>query len=308
MKILVTGAGEFLGSHLVDHLIAHNHEVVALDPSGGRGFITNQAKVYRQDYRSVNLEKLFEKEMPYVVCHFAHKETVLTSFEKPLENANHILYSLILLEMCKRFRVKRMIYASSAAAYGHPQYLPCDEGHPTYPISPLGVTHRTVENYLYTYWVNHGLDNVVLRIGNVYGPRQLSGGIIPVFAKRMLKGEQVLINGDGWQERDFVFFSDVMDAVIAAIELPTRENKRAAPTDFIYNLGTGQSVSVNHVFSLLNERIPYKRQPIKGPQLPCEVFEMRLDPTRARTTLGWKPKVSLEQGIDKTLLWIRKQI
>lgn len=311
MKILVTGADNFLGSHLVDRLIAENEEVIALDPSGGRGFITKNARVYRYDYRSSNLERLFEKERPDIVCHFAREHSLVTSFEHPLENAEHVTYSLKLLELCKKYKVKRVIYMSSAAVYGHPQYLPCDEVHPTHPVSPLGVTQRSVENYLYSYWVNSGLDHVIFRTANVYGPRQSSGRngrIVAVLATRMLRSEQVIINGDGFQERDFIFFSDVQDAVLAATRLPERKSKRAEPSDFIYNLGTGKSTSISHLFSMLKERISYSRDPVKGPQLPCEVFEMRLDAARAQKQLGWKAKVGLEEGLDRTLVWFKKEL
>lgn len=311
MKVLVTGADKFLGSHLVDRLVAENEDVVALDPTGGRGFITTKARVYRHDYRSENLQKVFEKERVDVVCHFAYEHSLVNSFERPLQNADHIIYALILLELCKQYQVKRVIYGSSTAVYGNPQYLPCDEEHPTHPVSPVGVTQRTVENYLYSYWVNFGLDHAILRTANVYGPRQSlgpEGRIIPILIGQMLQGKQVIINGDGWQERDFVFFSDVIDAAIAAIRLPERKTKRAASVDFIYNLGTGEGVAINRIFAMLKERIHYELKPVRGPQLPCEVFEMRLDAHHAGTSLGFKPKVGLEEGIDRTLLWFKKEL
>jgi len=311
MKVLITGAGQFLGSHLVDRLIAENEEVVALDPAGGKGFISNNARVYKHDYKSGNVAKVFAKEHPDVVCHFAAEDTIMTSFEHPMKNVEHIRYSLRLFELCKQYKVKRVIYASSSAVYGNPQYLPCDEQHPTHPVSPLGIAQRAVENYLSFYWINFGLDHAILRTANVYGPRQTatrSGGIIAILAGRMLKADKVIINGDGMQERDFVFFSDIMDAALKAIKLPARKDKRAAPTDFIFNLGTGKSFSINTVFEILKERISYNKKPVRGPQRPCEVFEMRLHARHAETALRWEPKVSLEQGIEKTLLWFKKKL
>lgn len=312
MKVLVTGADKFMGSHLVDRLVAEDEEVVALDPLGGRGFITERAKVYKYNYWEYNrLEKVFGKQHPDIVCHFAPEDTVVTSFERPLENTEHIRHTLRLLELCKNYHVERVIYISSAAVYGNPQYLPCDEAHPTDPVSPLGVTQRAIENYLYFYWVNFGLDHVILRTANVYGPRQSAsrnGGIVSILIAHMLRSQQVIINGDGMQERDFVFFSDVMDAVMASINLPERKNKRAAPADFIYNLGGGKSVSINKLFEMLKKRISYDRKPVKGPQRPCEVFEMRLHPRHAETVLGWKPKIHLDAGLDKTLLWFKKKL
>lgn len=311
MKVLVTGANGFLGSHLVDRLVAENEEVVALDPTNGRGFITNNARIYRQDYSSGGLEKIFEKERPEFVCHFASEDTIVTSFERPVENANHVLFTLLLLEQCKRFQVKRVIYASSAAVYGNPQYLPCDEVHPTHPVSPLGVTQQTVESYLYFYWVNFGLDHTILRAANVYGPRQTAGrqgGIVSTLIDGMLRKQEVILNGDGMQERDFLFFSDYMDATMAALRLSERQSKRAAPTDFIFNIGRGESCSIMELFSTLGERIPYPRKPVRGPQRPCEVFVMSLDPSRSMKTLGWKPKVSLAEGLDRTILWFKKEL
>lgn len=312
MKVLVTGADKFLGSHLVDRLVAEDYDVVALDPDGGRNFITNKARVYRQDYRARNhLEKLFARERPQMVFHFHALGTIVTSFEAPRETTAHIHHTLVLLDLCKRYNVKRVVYPSSAAVYGNPQYLPCDEQHPTHPVSPLGVVQTSLEKYLYYYWVNFGTDHVILRTANVFGPRQGSGrggGIMSVLISRMLRRESIIINGDGMQERDFVFFSDVMDAVMAAAKLPERNSKRAAPTDFIYNVGTGYSVSVNGLLEMLKQRIPYERRPIKGPQRPCEVFEMRLHCRHAHSALEWKPGVTLDAGIDKTILWFKKKI
>lgn len=311
MKVLVTGANKFLGSHLVDRLVAENEEVIALDPTGGRGFITKLARIYRQDYSATTLEKIFEKERPDYVCHFSVDDTIATSFERPLENANHILSTLMLLELCKRYSIKRIIYASSTAVYGNPQYLPCDEVHPLHPVSPLGVTQQTIESYLYFYWVNFGLDHTILRNANVYGPRQSAsreGGIVSVLIERMLRAQEVILNGDGMQERDFLFFSDFIDATVAALRLQERKTKRALPVDFVYNVGSGESVSINDLFSLLKDKIPYERKPVKGPQKPCEVYVMSLDSSRGMKALGWKPKISLDEGLDRTIFWFKKEL
>lgn len=307
MKVLLTGGEGSLGSHLADRLVAEGLQVAVLDPTGGSNFITTRPTVYRQDYRSNTLGRIFEKERPEMVCHFPRDRSLLHSCEHPLDNAEQATYSLNLLEQCKNHRVKRVIYCSSAAVYGHPQYLPCDEEHPTHPISPLGVTQRTVENYLYSYWVNFGLDHVVLRPANVYGPRAFLG-IVSALIKRMLAGDKVIINGDGLQERDFLYFSDVTDAAMGAIRLPERRSKRAAPVDFIYNLGTGESISVNDLYHMVAEKLGYGKKPVQGPQLPCEVFEMGLDAHHAMTSLGWEPQVPLSQGLDKTIMWFKKRM
>ncbi len=311
MKILVTGAGGFLGSHFVDRLVAENHEVLALDPAGKKKFITNQARVYKLSCKSPSLNKIFEKEKPDMVCHFGTDDTVLTSFDHPLKNAEHIQNTLNLLELCKHHKVKRIIYPSSAATYGNPQYLPCDEQHPCHPVSPLGVTQRAIENYLYFYWVNFNLDHIILRIANAYGPRQSGerdGGIISILIRQMLRSEQVIINGDGFQERDFIYSSDVMDGIMAAVNYSARTGKRVPPAHFIFNLGTSRSYSINHLFGKLKEHIIYNRKPVKGPQLPCEVFEMSLDPAHAITKLNWSPKVNLDDGINRTLRWFKKEL
>ncbi len=212
MKVLVTGGAGFIGSNVVDLFIENGYEVVVVDDlSTGRASNLNPAaKFYQVDIRSPQIDEIFAAERPDYVDHHAAQMNVRRSIKEPLFDAEvNVVGSLNLIEAAKRYGVKRFVYISTGGAvFGEPVYLPCDENHPINPICQYGASKHTVEHYLYMYQVNYGLPYTVLRYPNVYGPRQDprgEAGVIAIFTGQMLNGEPVVINGDGEQERDYVY-------------------------------------------------------------------------------------------------------
>jgi UDP-glucose 4-epimerase len=305
MKVLVTGGAGFIGSHVVDSLIEKGFQVVVVDDlsTGKERNINPLSKFYKLDLRSQALREVFEREKPDYVSHQAAQVDVIHSSTDPLYDAEvNILGSINLIECAKRYRVKKLIYASTGGAlYGEPLYLPCDENHPIRPVSQYGVSKHTVEHYLYLYRENYGLDYTILRYPNVYGPRQDpygEAGVVAIFARQMLEGEQVIINGNGEQERDFLYVDDCIKANLLAMEKGSGE---------VYNLGWGIGTSINRLFEMMREITGYDKEPIYGPRRVGEVFKIYLDASKARRELGWQPQVRLEEGLKKTIAYLAER-
>jgi UDP-glucose 4-epimerase len=299
LKVLVTGGAGFIGSHVVDALVAKGHQVLVVDnlSTGKTEHLNPQATFYQVDIRDPELEDVFRRERPDLVNHHAAHVDVRRSVEDPRYDADvNIAGSLNLLECARRHGVQRFVYASSGGAiYGEPAYLPCDEKHPLNPLSSYGVSKQTVESYLFVYGQTYGLRYVILRYPNVYGPRQDpfgEGGVVAIFASRMLRGQEVVINGSGEQVRDFVHVQDVVSANLLAQE---------ALDGQVYNLGTGVGTSVNQLFASMKSPTGYAREPVHGPPKAGETFKIYLDATKAREELGWRPEVGLEDGLRATI-------
>jgi UDP-glucose 4-epimerase len=228
---------------------------------------------------------------------------VRRSTAEPLFDADvNILGSINLLECAVKSGVKRIVYISSGGAvYGEPQYLPCDEAHPINPICQYGASKHTVEHYLYLYNHIYGLDYVILRYGNVYGPRQNprgEAGVIAIFTGQMLTNQSILINGDGEQVRDFVFVADCARANLMALQSDN--------TNAIYNIGCGVGTSVNTIYRLLKESCGYTQDAAYGPAKAGETREIYLNTEKAQTGLGWAPTVNIQEGLKATVEYIKQ--
>lgn len=300
MKILVTGGAGFIGSHVVDLYIDNGYEVIIVDDlSTGRLSNLNQkATFYQLDIRSPDLREVFAIERPDYVNHHAAQMDVRRSVADPMFDCDiNIMGSLNLIECAKMFKAKRIIYISSGgAAYGEPEYLPCDEKHSVNPICQYGASKHTVEHYLYMYHQNYGLEYVVLRYPNVYGPRQDpkgEAGVVAIFTGKMLAGEEVIINGDGEQQRDYVFVSDCAQANLLALLSPISHG--------IYNLGSGVGTSVNDIFNHLADITGYELTQTHGPAKIGETRHIYLDAKEAQHKLNWQPSWSLHDGLIKTV-------
>jgi UDP-glucose 4-epimerase len=288
----------------VDRYVADGHEVVIVDDlsTGYRANLNPRAKFYQADIRSPEIRAIFEREQPEVVNHHAAQMNVRRSVADPFFDADvNILGSLNLIEASKATGVLRFIYVSTGGAvYGEPIYLPCDEKHPIDPICQYGISKHTVEHYLYLYCVNYGLNYTVLRYPNVYGPRQDphgEAGVVAIFTGQMLAGEQVVINGDGEQVRDFVYVSDVARASRLALTAPA--------THGIFNLGSGTGTSVNQVFAALKQITGYARSAEFGPAKVGETRQIYLDGSLAHAELGWQAGITLEQGLAETVAYFK---
>ncbi|MEW6502887.1 MAG: NAD-dependent epimerase/dehydratase family protein [Chloroflexota bacterium] len=305
MKILVTGGAGFIGSNVVDLLIQEGHDVVVVDNlvTGKYANINPAATFYQIDIRSSNLAQIFEKERPDVVNHHAAQMDVRRSVADPLYDADvNVKGSLNVLECARKYEVKQFIYASSGGTvYGEPKYLPCDEEHPIQPICQYGGTKFMTELYLYMYRVMYGLDYVVFRYPNVYGPRQDpkgEAGVVAIFTGQMSRGETVVIHGDGLQERDFVYVDDVAEANRIALSLSSG--------GYVFNLGTGKPTNVIQIFEGLSEILQYSKKAQFGPARLGETRRIYLDSKKFQSETGWKPKTSLMQGLRKTVEFFRQ--
>jgi UDP-glucose 4-epimerase len=307
VKVLVTGGAGFIASHLVDGLLAAGHEVVVVDnlSTGNRANLNPAARFYELDLRSPDLAAVFDAERPELVDHHAAHADVRESLDDPMYDADvNILGSLNLLQQCVRTEVRKVIFISSGGAcYGEPIALPCTEDHPIRPLSPYGASKAAIELYLHLYRETYGLDYTVLRYSNIYGPRQdmmsEEGRVVAIFSQLMLQERQPRINGDGEQQRDFLYVSDVVAANLAALERGSGD---------AFNIGFGEPTSVNQIFDLLAEATGFSGQRLHVEAKAGEVYRTYLETSKARRELGWAPRVDLDQGLRQTVAYFRQQL
>ncbi|GAA5346580.1 UDP-glucose 4-epimerase [Planifilum fimeticola] len=297
MKVMVTGGAGFIGSHIVDRLIDLGHEVIILDnlSTGKKAFIHPEASFYQTDLRDRRIGEILEAERPEAVIHQAAQIDVPTSVKDPLFDAEtNILGTLRLLEACRRSGVRKIVYASSAAVYGEPAFLPIDEEHPVDPLSNYGISKYTPESYLKVYKQLYGLDYTILRYANVYGIRQDprgEGGVIAIFLDRVLREEALTIFGDGKQTRDFVYVGDIADANIRALH---------RGSGMIFNLGTGVPTSLEELVRILMEVTEKEIRVEYGPERPGDIKHSHFDNRLAGKWLDWTPRIDLKTGLRMT--------
>jgi UDP-glucose 4-epimerase len=306
VKILVTGAAGFIASHVADAYVDAGHEVVIVDDLS-RGSLRNvnpKARFYQCDIRDQGaIEEIFESEKPAIVNHHAAQMDVRRGVREPLFDADvNILGSLNLLQAAIAHKVKRFIYiASAGAGYGEPKHMPVPEDYPINPITPYGISKHTVEHYLFTFSFLYGLHYVVLRYGNVYGPRQNSqgeAGVFAIFSEQMLAGVQPVIYGDGNKVRDYVYISDVVAANVAALERGTNE---------IFNIGTGVETRDLGVFQIVRSLLGKQVEPKYAPRRPGEIDRICLDISKANALLNWRPQVTLSKGASLTVSYFQRE-
>ena len=305
MKILITGGAGFIGSNIADRYLELGHQVVIVDNliTGQRENIPSAATFYEMDIRDPGLAEVFAKEKPDVVSHQAAQMDVRKSVEDPIYDAQvNVLGSINILQNCVAHGVRKVLFASTGGAiYGEQDYFPADENHPLRPISPYGITKLTTEKYLYFYRVTFGLTYTILRYANVYGPRQNphgEAGVVAIFVSKILKGQQPIINGDGTQSRDYVYVGDVVRANELALTAGDNE---------IYNVGTGIETDVNTLFRAIREAIGTPVEEVHGPAKPGEQKRSVLDFSKIQRELGWQPRVSLQEGLARTVAFFQKQ-
>lgn len=303
-KCLVTGGAGFIASHLVDALIGAGWQVVVIDnlSTGKKENLNPQATFYQMNIQDPEVCEVFEKEKPQIVFHYAAQIDVRKSVQDPAESAKtNILGSLNILENCRKFGVKKVVFASTGGAiYGEAGTIPTPENYAQKPVSPYGIEKLIVEHYLAFYKKEYGLDYLILRFANVYGPRQNSkgeAGVIAIFCDKLLQGEQVTINGSGRQTRDFVFVADVVKANVLGID--------GNITD-VFNIGTGKETDINTLFEKLAGLFGSKMPKIHAPAKPGEQERSCLDFQKIKAELGWKPEYDLDKGLEATKEWFCK--
>jgi UDP-glucose 4-epimerase len=299
MKIAVTGGAGFIASHIADAYLSLGHEVVIIDnlSTGKRENIPANARFIEMDVNDPGIPALFMEEKFDIVNHHAAQMDVRVSVQDPTYDARiNILGGINIYESALRSGVKKIIFASSGGTvYGEQEYFPADERHPTKPISPYGIAKLSNEQYLYYYAHVHGLPSVAFRYANIYGPRQNphgEAGVIAIFAQKLLKGEQPVINGDGLQTRDYVYVGDVVAANILALQ-PQMIGA--------YNIGTGIETDVNTLFGHLRDLTQSTCKEQHAPAKQGEQMRSVLSHERIFASFGWTPKMDIVEGLSRTV-------
>ena len=301
-RVLVTGGAGFVGSHVVDGLLARGHDVLVVDDlsTGTRSNLPPHVELIDLDVADDAVVSLAKSFGPDVISHIAAQASVPVSMSDPKMDARvNILGGLNVLQAAKEADCEQVLYINTGGAlYGDPDYLPCDEDHPIRPISGYALSKWTSECY-FRMLLPDSIPLKVLRAANIYGPRQNphgESGVISIFIRRMLDGDPVTINGDGEHTRDYVYVGDVVDAHDMAMSYGQ---------SIAVNIGTGVGTSVNEIFRLLQRVTGNSAPPIYGAPRPGDVRHITLDPSRAKRILGWEPRVGLNEGLEETLASMR---
>jgi UDP-glucose 4-epimerase len=301
MRAVVTGGAGFIGSHVVDALLARGDEVHVVDnlATGSRENVAAAATLHELDIREP-LEDLFREAGAETVFHLAAQADVGTSVERPDYDADvNVIGTIRVLESARATGANVVFTSTGGAIYGDIE-RPAVESDERRPLSPYGTSKLAGEEYLATWDRLHGLRTTTCRLGNVYGPRQLpslEGGVIAIFLDRMRDGEPTTIFGDGRQTRDFVFVGDVAEAMLAA----------GAGGRGVYNVGTGVETSVLDLHRECRRVSGSVAEPEFADARPGELLRSVLDPGLAERELGWRARRPLTEGLAQTWRWVKEQ-
>jgi len=314
MNILVTGGAGFIGSHLVDRLIKEGHHVVVIDneATGRRENVPAGALYFQGDVANIDdLERAFKNDLD-AVCHIAGQVSIIRSFSDPqIDLRTNVQGTINVLQLCLKYHVPRLLYASSMTVYSSGAALPTTEDAPCEPISYYGITKYAAERYVLTTAERVDLDFdfhvTCFRMYSVYGPRQALDnpyqGVLGIFLGNVLRGESIRIYGDGEQSRDFVYIDDVVEAWVASLE-------NAASYGRVFNLGSGRRLSINQLADSILTMFRRTRSDYPVQYLPARSGEQRhvqADIASARKALGWAPETSFDEGLAATVEWAMKE-
>lgn len=303
MNILVSGGAGFIGSHVVDALLQYDHTVHIIDniSTGRYRNVPAESLFFEQDIRSEEIGDLFREHEYEILIHHAAQMDVRRSVEAPGFDADVNIRGLLnLMEAGVENGIQKVIFASTGGAiYGEPAYTPQDLDHPLRPVSPYGVAKLAGEKYLYYYQEQYDIETISLRYANVYGPRQNphgEAGVVAIFARQLLTGEQPFIYGDGKQTRDYVYVDDVARANLAALSYKDSG---------VFNVGTAHETSVNELFEKMRDIADVSVSKEYAPAKPGEQQRSVLGVERTSRVLDWEPQVSLDDGLRHTIGWFR---
>lgn len=308
MRVLVTGGAGFIGSHLCRRLLAEGHTVSVIDNelNGRRECVPAGAKFTLADVvEPAGLEPVFAQGLD-AVCHIAGQVSIIRSFSDPVADLRtNVEGTLNVLKLCLKYKVPRLVYASSMTLYGQCETIPTPESEPCRPDSYYGITKHAAERYVHSTAERPdlGFDFSVtsLRMFSVYGPGQSFSnpyqGVLGIFSGNLLRGEPITIFGDGMQTRDFIYIDDIVEASMRLIKLPQDSST--------CNLGSGVGYSVNHVRAIVEAVCGKELQTIYRPARGLDVRSVVLDNTRLNARLGWQPAIGLTEGVARTWNWLQ---
>jgi UDP-glucose 4-epimerase len=307
MRILVTGGAGFIASHITDRYLALGHQVAVLDnlSTGKRENLNPQAAFYEVDLTEpACVLQAVQDFRPEVVNHHAAQASVAISVKHPRFDADTNVGGMVdLLEAAVAAGVRRVIYSSTGGAiYGETDQIPTPEDHPLRPLSPYGCAKLCGEHYLTTWHRLHGLEYVIFRYGNVYGPRQDAhgeAGVVAIFAGLMLAGKQATIFGAGHKTRDYIYVGDVVEANVRALD---------APGNDVFNIATGRQTTDQQVYDAIAAASGYPGAPLYGAERRGDLQHSCLDTAKARRALGWEPRVTFAEGVVETVEYLRSSL
>lgn len=303
-KAIVTGGAGFIGSHLVDALIARGWDVVVIDDlsTGNRKNLNPKANFKKMDIGSPAVARLMNEVKPQAVFHLAAQASVPVSIREPEKDAmTNIIATIKLMDASVKAGVQRFIMAGTGGALSSEvTKLPTDEIHSAKPQSPYAIAKVTSELYGAFFRQAYNLSFTSFRFANVYGPRQNphgEAGVIAIFCKRMLAKDSVKINGTGKQTRDYIYVSDIVEALLLGLKKPKAEGP--------FHLGTGKETDVQTLFSKISKLTAYKSKAQKGPADIGAPKRSVLDSRLAKKTFGWSPRIGLDNGLKETVNWFK---
>ena len=294
MKAVVTGGAGFIGSHLVDALVARGDDVTIVDnfATGRRENVNDAAALVERDIREDLTDAFAGADVAF---HLAAQADVGTSVERPEYDAQvNVLGTIRVLDAARAAGAQVVFSSTGGAIYGETD-RPAAEDDPLVPLSPYGTSKLSAEQYLAAWNRLHGTTHVALRFANVYGPRQLpklEGGVIAIFMDRLAAGEPVTIFGDGEQTRDFVYVQDVVAGMLAAVGHAG-----------VYHIGTGIETTVNALYAACRRAAGRGQEPEYAPARKGDLLRSVIDVSRAADELGWRPERTLAAGLAETWAW-----
>lgn len=303
MKVLVTGGAGFIGSHVTEELLKHKFEVFVVDNcvTGFPGNVPDGVRLYQMDLNDSKVELVFKQEKPDYVIHLAAQASVIVSMNDPqLDFLTNTAGTVNILRLSKSYNVQKFLFASTAAVYGEPLYLPVDENHLIHAQSFYALSKYSAENYIELYSKYNNLNSCVLRFSNVYGPRQNENGeagVISIFINRLLTNKKVNIF-DGSQTRDFIFVKDVAAACRLALEGKAKG---------VFNISSCTETGIEDLYYQIARITRNDSRPSYQPKRVGEIEKSILDNRRALRELTWNVQYSLKKGLEETTNYYSKK-